>query len=334
MIEARQHVLVTGGAGYIGSHVVMALIDIGYNVVVVDDLSTGHNALIPDGVPRVICNAGDQELVATVIRDYNVTGVMHFAGSIIIEESIANPMKYYTNNTETSRRLVECCQANGVKNFVFSSSAAVYGDPKETPVHEDAILAPVNPYGMSKMMTERMLVDIANSEDIHFAILRYFNVAGADLKGRSGQIGLYANHLIHVAVKAALDDRSEVPIFGDDYNTKDGTCVRDFIHVSDLAIVHVLALKRLMRRRNNMILNCGYGRGYSVRQVLDAVERVAGITLNVRIKGRRDGDVPRLVASADRIRKVLDWRPEIDNLDMIVGSALDWEQKKDSLDLS
>ena len=333
MTHAQEHVLVTGGAGYIGSHVVMALMDAGYKIVVVDDLSTGHSALIPTGVPRVIGNAGDKDLITRVIQDYAVMSVMHFAGSIVIEESIENPMKYYINNTETSRRLIEYCQINGVNNFVFSSSAAVYGDPAEVPVTEDTVLKPINPYGMSKLMTEHMLMDIAAAGDLRFAILRYFNVAGADLGRRSGQVGLDATHLIRIAVEAAIGIRAEVPIYGDDYNTADGTCVRDFIHVSDLANAHVLALERLMCKRDNMILNCGYGRGYSVKQVLEAVERVANIALNIKVEARRDGDAAQLVASADRIRAVLKWRPEIDNIDTIVGSALGWEKQRVLMDL-
>ena len=328
MNDAKACILVTGGAGYIGSHTVMALTAAGYRVVVLDDLSTGCNTLISKNIPSVIGDACDGNLVSQIIKDYAVTAVMHFAGSIFVEESIANPLKYYSNNTETSRRLIESCVANRVTNFVFSSTAAVYGEPDQIPITEDAGLAPINPYGASKLMTERMLVDIGATGRLQFAILRYFNVAGADLEGRSGHIGHYSKHLIRVAIETAIGLRSEIPIYGDDYKTPDGTCIRDFIHVTDLADAHVLALQWLKNGQDSLILNCGYGRGASVRQVLDSVERVSGNSLNVKIVARRKGDAARLVASADRIRKVLGWKPKLDNLDTIIKSALDWEKLK------
>ena len=326
-MSARRTVLVTGGAGYIGSHVVLALCDAGLTPVVIDDLSTGRRAAVPDGVPLVQGNAGDPELVARVVADHGVGTVMHFAGSIIVPESVDKPLDYYGNNTVNSHALIQACVGAGVGRFIFSSTAAVYGMPERLPIDEETATRPINPYGASKLMTEWMLRDTAAAHDFRYVALRYFNVAGADPAGRSGQVSKVATHLIKIAAQTVTGQRSELQVYGDDYPTPDGTCIRDYIHVSDLASAHVAALRHLENGGESRVLNCGYGRGYSVREVLSMVERVTGKPLPIRIAGRRAGDPPALVAGADRIRGTLDWTPRFDDLETIVASALAWEQR-------
>ncbi len=321
-------VLVTGGAGYIGSHAVLALRDAGYAVVVIDNLTTGHRSAVPADVPFYQYDAGDREFVGEVIRKHAVGAIMHFAGSIVVPESVADPLKYYRNNTAQTRDLVETAVREGVPHFIFSSTAAVYGEPASSPVSEDAPPAPINPYGMSKRMSEIMLADTARAHALNYCALRYFNVAGADPKGRAGQSSANATHLIKVALQAALGQRSHVAVYGDDYDTPDGTGVRDYIHVSDLAHAHVLALAALIAAPDrSLVLNCGYGRGFSVTQVLDAVERAAGVTLDRRLGPRRAGDPAALVAANERLLEVLPWVPRYGELDTIVAHALGWERK-------
>lgn len=321
-------VLVTGGAGYIGSHVVLALIEAGYRAVVMDDLSTGEKRVVPPDIPLEIGDVGDRDRVSAVLQRYGCDSVMHFAGSIIVSESMREPLKYYANNTVASRNLIECCVANGVSDFVFSSSAAVYGAPETLPIAESSRLDPISPYGASKLMTERMLNDVAAVSDLRVALLRYFNVAGADPKGRAGQVGPNSTHLIKIAAELIAGHREKIEIFGVDYDTPDGTCVRDFTHVSDLATAHVLALQYLRKERRNVTLNCGYGHGFSVREILAAVSRVSRQTLNVDEAPRRVGDAPQLISETSKIREVLNWRPRYDDIDIIIQSSIDWERAK------
>lgn len=320
-------VLVTGGCGYIGSHLVWALADRGEAVVVLDDLSTGFDWAIPGAVTLVHGDIGDAALLDRLIAEHAVDAVVHFAGSIIVPESVSVPLKYYWNNTVKSRELIAACVRNGVKAMVFSSTAAVYGNPEEIPVSEDVPLAPVSPYGWSKLMTEIMLRDTAAAHDFRYAALRYFNVAGADPQGRTGQSTKGATHLIKVACEAHLGLRPEIQVFGTDYPTPDGTGVRDYIHVADLADAHVHALDHLRSGGATLIANCGYGRGFSVLEVLAAVERVTGAKLPVTFGPRRAGDADRIVARVDRIHERLAaWVPKWADLDTIVAHALAWEK--------
>ena len=331
MNDAKPPVLVTGGAGYIGSHAVLALTDAGWPVAVVDDLSTGFRFAVPDGVTFHEGDVADDVLLARIFAEQGTRAVLHFAGSIVVPESVSDPLKYYRNNTAASRTLIEAAVAAGVPHMIFSSTAATYGVPERSPIDEETPTAPINPYGWSKLMTERMLADTAAAHDLNYGVLRYFNVAGADPEGRSGQSTDGATHLIKVAVEAALGRREGVAIFGEDYDTPDGTGVRDYIHVSDLAAAHVLALEALIARPDrSLMMNCGYGRGFSVREVLDAVDRVAGVTLQRRIEPRRAGDPAALVSNPARIRAELDWRPRFDDLDTIVAHALAWERQLDA----
>lgn len=320
-------VLVTGGAGYIGSHMVLELLDGGESVVVLDNLSTGFRWAVPDAATLIVGDAGDQNLVTQVIRDHGIDAIAHFAGSIVVPDSIANPLGYYNNNTVVSRALVECAVMNGVGNFIFSSTAAVYGMPDNNPVFEDIRLVPISPYGASKMMTEIMLRDSANAYDLRYVILRYFNVAGADPMGRSGQSTPEATHLIKVACQTALGQRRYIEVFGTDYPTPDGTCIRDYIHVTDLVRAHVAALDHLRAGHGSQVLNCGYGCGYSVMEVIEAVKSASGAKIEIRLGQRRPGDPPALVAGAERIREVLGWRPRLDDLNTIVAQALAWESQ-------
>jgi UDP-glucose 4-epimerase len=325
-------VLVTGGAGYIGSHAVLAFSEAGYPVVVLDNLSTGVRENLPTDVPFVHGDVADIELVETTLRQHDVRHILHFAGSIVVPESVADPLSYYRNNTSAARNLLEVAVRTGVRNFIFSSTAAVYGEPKAVPVREDAALEPANPYGRSKLMTEWMLRDVAAAHDLRYVALRYFNVAGADPLGRTGQSTPRATHLIKVACEAAVGARSHVQVFGDDYPTQDGTCVRDYIHVADLAAAHVCALRHLEAGGDNLALNCGYGHGFSVREVLETVQRVAGRRLDVRDAPRRPGDPARLVSDPGLIRRTFPWRPQYDDLEVIVRSALGWEKKLHTLE--
>jgi UDP-glucose 4-epimerase len=318
-------IFITGGAGYIGSHVVLALLNAGKSVVVFDDLSTGLSDLVPKSVPFIKGDVGDISLVRETLRAYGCQSVMHFAGSIINPKSFEVPLDYYANNTSASRNLIEACMGEDVKYFVFSSSASVYGDPDISPISENTTTAPISPYGRSKLMTEWMLADAAGSS-LKFAMLRYFNVAGADPEGRSGQVGP-STHLIKIATEAALGLREGVSIFGDDYDTNDGTCIRDYIHITDLADAHVLALAHIMGGGDSLILNCGYGHGYSVRQVIEAVEQVDGVILDAPIGTRRKGDAAVLIADNTKILSTLPWVPNHDDLEFIIQTALNWERR-------
>ncbi len=326
-VDAQDAVLVTGGAGYIGSHVVLALLDAGRHPVVLDNLSTGSLALVPVGVPLVEGNVGDPTLVAATLARYGVGTVMHFAGNVIVPESVEQPLAYYRNNTLNSHALIDACVTAGIKRFIFSSTAAVYGMPDRLPIDEETATRPINPYGASKLMTEWMLRDTAAAHGMRHVAMRYFNVAGADPQGRSGQISRVATHLIKIAAQAVTGQRTEVAIFGDDYPTPDGTCVRDYIHVSDLATAHVAALRYLEADGDSQVLNCGYGQGCSVREVLAMVESVTGRPLPIRVAGRRAGDPPALVAGVKRIRHTLDWTPRFDDLQTIISTALAWERQ-------
>jgi UDP-glucose 4-epimerase len=320
-------VLVTGGAGYIGSHMVHALADAGEPVVVVDDLSTGFRSALPATVPLFVGDVGDQHLVGSVIAEHNVDAIIHFAGSIVVPDSLRDPLGYYRNNTVNTRALIECAVSGGVKHFIFSSTAAVYGNPAVLPVREDAATRPMSPYGTSKLMSESMLHDVAAAHDFRYGILRYFNVAGADPKGRAGQSTPAATHLIKVGVETALGLRPKLDVYGTDYPTPDGTCIRDYIHVTDLAQAHSVALAHLRRGGPAMTFNCGYGHGYSVLDVIGAIERVIGRKLPVQMVGRRPGDPVNLVADVSRIHSMLEWKPQLNNLDTIVSHALAWEQQ-------
>ena len=320
-------VLVTGGAGYIGSHAVLALLDAGHRVVVIDNLTTGFAWAVDPRATLIQGNIEDDDVVRAALRDHNVRAIMHFAGSIVVPESVTDPLKYYRNNTVASRALLESAVVCGVPHFIFSSTAATYGTPEKVPVSESDPTVPINPYGTSKLMTEAMLRDVAAAHPINYCALRYFNVAGADPKGRTGQSTAGATHLIKIAVEAATGKRESVGVFGTDYETPDGTGVRDYIHVSDLAAAHVAALDLLVAEpTRNHILNAGYGRGFSVLEVLDAVDRVTNMKLNRVVQDRRLGDAGELVADNRAILATLDWRPARDNLDMIVTDALAWER--------
>ena len=319
-------VLVTGGCGYIGSHLCWALADRGARIVVLDDLSTGFDWAIPPEATLVRGDIGDAALLDRLLGSGEIDAIVHFAGSIIVPESVTDPLKYYWNNTVKSRELIAAAVRNGVKNMVFSSTAAVYGNPETIPVPEDVHLLPVSPYGSSKLMTEIMLRDTAAAHDFRYAALRYFNVAGGDPKGRTGQSTKGATHLIKVACEAHLGLRPEIQVFGTDYPTRDGTGVRDYIHVADLADAHVLALDHLREKETSLVANCGYGNGFSVLEVLQAVERVTGAKLPVTYGPRRLGDASQIVAKVDRIRSTLPWKPKWDDLDTIVSHALAWEK--------
>jgi UDP-glucose 4-epimerase len=321
-------VLVTGGAGYIGSHAVLALKDAGWPVCVIDSLVTGFRCAVPDDVPFYEGDIEDGALVARIIEEQGVKAIMHFAGSIIVPESVENPLKYYHNNTAKSRALIAAAVAGGVQHFLFSSTAATYGIPEVSPVTEDSPKKPINPYGMSKLMTEIMLADVAAAHPINFCALRYFNVAGADPLARTGQSTAGATHLIKVAVEAALGKRESVGVFGTDYATPDGTGVRDYIHVSDLASAHVLALQGLIEQpTRSLTMNAGYGRGFSVLEVLDAVDRVTNQTIKRVLSPRRAGDPDSLISDNNRIKATVPWVPQYADLDLIVAHALAWERK-------
>jgi UDP-glucose 4-epimerase len=326
--ENKPAVLVTGGAGYIGSHAVLALLDAGWPVVVIDNLITGFKWAVPEGAVFAEGDIADQPLVARLIEEHGIKAIIHFAGSIVVPESVENPLKYYENNTVKSRSLIESSVKGGVRHFIFSSTAATYGIPEQVPITEDARTQPINPYGWSKLMTERMLADTAFAHPLNYCALRYFNVAGADPEGRSGQSTAGATHLIKVAVEAAIGKRSHVSVFGTDYDTPDGTGIRDYIHVSDLAAAHVDALEKLIAEPEaSHVMNCGYSRGFSVLEVLDSVDRVTNMKIERRMEPRRAGDPGALVADNSKILATLPWRPKRADLDTIVGDALAWERK-------
>ena len=320
-------VLVTGGAGFIGSHMVLELLDAGEDVVVLDNLSTGFRWAVPDQAQFVEGDVGDHALVRRLLSGQRIDAIIHFAGSIVVPESIADPLGYYGNNTCKSRTLIAAAVEAKIPNFIFSSSAAVYGMPQENPVAEDARLAPISPYGTSKLMTELMLRDAARAHDLRYVALRYFNVAGADPFGRSGQSTARATHLVKVACEAALGQRPELQVFGSDYPTPDGTCIRDYIHVTDLVGAHLDALRYLRAGGESEVLNCGYGSGFSVLEVIAAVKRISHSEFRVRMGPRRAGDPAAIVAKAERIGAVLGWKPKLDRLDTIVGHALAWEKR-------
>jgi UDP-glucose 4-epimerase len=319
-------VLVTGGAGYIGSHTVHELVDAGEHVIVLDDLSTGFASALPKPMLPIVGDIGDQALVAALIETHAVDAIIHFAGSTVVPESMRDPLGYYRNNTAGSRNLIEAAVKGGVQHFIFSSTAAVYGNPVRVPIAEDDATAPLSPYGWSKLMTEIILRDVGAAHRLRHVVLRYFNVAGADPRGRTGLSTEGATHLLKVAVEAALGRRERIDVYGTDYPTPDGTCIRDFIHVTDLARAHLAALAHLRTGGASATLNCGYGHGYSVREVLDAVARGAGHAFAVNFGDRRPGDIVVSVATAERIRRLLGWTPEFDDLDTIVRHALAWER--------
>jgi len=326
---SKKGVLVTGGAGYIGSHTLRQLGEAGEQVITLDNLSTGFRDAVLYG-EFIEGNTGDKALVSQILRDHNIDSVLHFAAHTIVPESVSDPLKYYGNNTCATRNLLECCQEAGVRNIIFSSTAAVYGEPDADKAWEDTPTAPINPYGTSKLMSEWMLRDLSAATDLQHVILRYFNVAGCDPEGRIGQSTAKATLLTKVACEAAIGKREAVSIFGTDYPTPDGTGVRDYIHVEDLAAAHLCALNYLRSGGGSTTLNCGYGHGYSVREVLDAVEKADGKPLNIREVARRAGDPPQLIAGADRVRKELGWEPQYDDLDTIVRTSLAWEKKLQS----
>lgn len=320
-------ILITGGAGYIGSHVVKALGPLGHELVIYDNLSTGHKAAVTYG-ELVVGDISDKVKLDSLFQHHHFSAVLHFAGSIVVPESVINPLKYYQNNTVNSHHLISLCSKYDVENFIFSSTAAVYGMPASGVCSEDSTLAPINPYGLSKLMTEQMLGDVSNSSKLRFVALRYFNVSGADSEGKIGQSFPEATHLIKVACEVATGKRDMIKVFGTDYPTPDGTCVRDYIHVSDLASAHVKALDYLLKGGKSDILNCGYGHGFSVKEVLSRVAEVTGINIKTENSPRRAGDPASLTAKAAKIYDVIGWRPQFDDLNLIIKSAYEWEKKR------
>jgi UDP-glucose 4-epimerase len=320
-------VLVTGGAGYIGGHMVLGLMDAGEKVVVLDNLSTGYAWAVPEGVELIVGDFGDADLLAQVLGTRGIDAIAHFAAKIVVPESLADPLGYYLNNTSNARTLIECAIKAGVKHFIFSSTAAVYGDTASAPVSETTPLNPISPYGRSKLMAEWMLEDAARAHDFRYVALRYFNVAGADPKGRLGQTSKLATHLIKIGAQTALGRRPSMSVFGEDYPTRDGTCERDYIQVSDLADAHLDALRYLRQGGASTVCNCGYGHGATVKEVIDVLKKVSGVDFKVEIGPRRPGDPASIVAEAGKAREVLGWRPKRDNLEEIVAQALDWERR-------
>lgn len=320
-------ILITGGAGYIGSHAVLAFQDAGYSVVVVDDLSSGRRDAVPSSASFVEGDVADERLMRNVFEEYHIGSVVHFAGSIIVPESVAEPLKYYRNNTSASLTLIEACVRSGIEHFIFSSTASVYGRVDNEPIAETAIANPINPYGVSKLMIEWMLRDTAAAHNLGYVALRYFNVAGADPKGRAGQSKANATHLIKIACQAVLGRRGHINVYGGDYDTPDGTAIRDYVHVSDLAGAHVDALRYLHAGGSSLVLNCGYGHGYSVTEVLDAIQADTGSKLDIRMAARRPGDNPCTIADNTAIRECFGWQPQYDDLQFIIKTAIDWERR-------
>jgi UDP-glucose 4-epimerase len=323
--------LVTGGAGYVGSHIVHELVDANERVIVLDNLSTGFSDALPAAIPLVVGDCGDQDLLSLTIAKYQVTAIIHCAASVVVSEAIKDPLGYYRNNTENSRKLIESAILGRVPCFIFSSTAAVYGNPEQALVSEDTPLQPMSPYGRSKLMTEMMLSDIQCAHPLNYVALRYFNVAGADPTLRTGQSSAAATHLIKVAVQTALGIRPRVQVFGTNYPTPDGTCIRDYIHVTDLARIHVDVLRYLRAGGGSVALNCGYGRGFSVLQVIEAVKRISGVDFRVDLAPPRLGDPTKLVASSDRLRRLFEWQPRFDDLEAIIAHAYAWEKKLTTL---
>jgi len=322
-----KHILVTGGAGYIGSHMTLALQAAGERPLVIDDLSAGLRSAVPAGVPLLQGSVGDAAFVGGVMDNHPIGAIIHFAASVVVPESVANPLAYYRNNTANARTLIDCAVQRGVPHFVFSSTAAVYGEPDRNPIGEDQATQPINPYGRSKLMVEWMLGDVARAHPLSYAALRYFNVAGADPEGRAGQSSPNATHLIKIAVQAALGKRDGLDVFGTDYPTADGSCVRDYVHVADLVAAHLDALRYLRDGQPSVTCNIGYANGYSVLGVIEVVKRISGVDFPVRIKGRRAGDPAALVASNARAKTLLGWTPRYDDLETIVRHALAWERR-------
>jgi UDP-glucose 4-epimerase len=320
-------VLVTGGAGYIGSHMVLDLLEAGEKVVVIDDLSTGFREAVPEGVTFAQGDFGDEPFVTGLIEQHGIEAIAHFAAKIVVPDSVSDPLGYYLNNTAKARSLIAVAVATGIRHFIFSSTAAVYGNVGGEAVSENTPLAPVSPYGRSKLMVEWMLADAAAAHGLRYVVLRYFNVAGADPQGRAGQSGRNATHLIKVAVQAALGRRRGLEIFGADYPTPDGTCLRDYIQVSDLVGAHTQALRYLRAGGDSLTCNCGYAKGFSVREVIEVVKSVSGVDFPVILSGRRPGDPAAIVARNDLIREKLGWRPQHDDLHAIVSQALAWERR-------
>ncbi len=323
-------ILVTGGAGYIGSHTVLHILKAGYDVVVLDNLYSGHRWAIPEAAEFYQGDIHDRDLVTKIIRKYNIDSVIHFAGHIVVPESVENPAKYYQNNVVGSLNLIDACIANNINHFIFSSSAAVYGVPESCPVNEQATPRPINPYGATKLMTEWTLRDFSmatSSKPFNYVALRYFNVAGAHIDGGLGQSTPEATHLIKVACQTACGMRPYLSIFGDDYPTADGSCIRDYIHVDDLAVAHLDALSYLHNDGKSTVLNCGYGHGFSVKQVIDCVKTVSNVDFEVQTVARRAGDPPELIADNKKIKRVLNWQPRYDELATICRSAYRWEKK-------
>ncbi len=320
-------VLVTGGAGYIGGHMALALVDSGEKPIVVDNLSTGFAWAVPPGAKLVVGDFGDQALVARLIEEHEIDAIAHFAAKLVVPESVADPLGYYLNNVANARNLIETAVKSGVKKFIFSSTAAVYGETDAEPVGEDAPLHPVSPYGRSKLMVEWMLQDVGKAHGLRSVVLRYFNVAGADPKGRLGQSHPASTHLIKRAVQTALGRQKSLDVYGVDYPTRDGSCLRDYIQVSDLIDAHMAALAHLRAGGESLTVNCGYGRGYSVLEVAEMVKKVSGVDFKVNLVGRRPGDPAAIIAKADRVRAALGWRPQRDDLAEIVRQALDWERR-------
>ncbi|CCQ73103.1 UDP-glucose 4-epimerase GalE [Magnetospira sp. QH-2] len=325
---SNKSVLVSGGAGYIGTHTCISLLEAGWDVVVIDNLDTGVKEQLPEAVTFYEADVGDYDHTLNVLMRHGCRSIIHFAGFTVVPESVTDPLKYYRNNTCVSRSLIEASIAAGIESFIFSSTAAVYGDPETLPVTEDEPVKPLTPYGTSKLMTEYMLRDVAAATDLKYVALRYFNVAGADPQGRTGQSTPNATHLIKVACEVAAGQRPSMQIFGDDYDTIDGTCVRDFIHVTDLADAHVAALDYLRDGGESQIMNCGYGRGFSVRQVVDIVGEISGAPINAVVGPRREGDIVDICAATDRLRSVLGWVPKHDDLHEIISSAYAWENRE------
>ena len=324
-------ILVTGGAGYIGSHAVYALLDRGVEVVILDNLSTGFRQVLPQDIKFIEGNAGNEKLIHELLVDYSIAGVMHFAGSIVMPESVTDPLTYYQNNTVASRSLISACVSMGVSNFIFSSTGTVYGQPDKLPVNENALVHPETPYSRSKLMTEWILEDVSNSSNLNYAALRYFNVAGADPNGRTGQCSMKATHLIKIASEVAIGRRPKIEIYGDDYNTPDGSCIRDYIHVSDVADAHLEVLNLLQKTQENYVLNCGYGIGVSVKEVVSEFKKVTGKDLKATIGPRRNGDVAELVSDSTLLKEQTGWCPKHANLRDIITSSLSWEMQMDSV---
>jgi UDP-glucose 4-epimerase len=327
MTSPTPKVMITGGAGYIGSHAVLACLAARHEVVVVDNLTTGVRANVPNTCSFVELDIANIAQLGQVVDAYSVHAIMHFAGSIVVPESVTDPFLYYENNTGNTLRLANLAKDKGIEAFIFSSTAAVYSPESDAPLSEDAVKAPLSPYGWSKLMSEQMLGDISRAHGLPVGILRYFNVAGADPEGRTGQSTPNATHLLKVACQVATGQRDILPVFGQDYPTPDGTCIRDYIHVSDLADAHVRLLEHLLAGGANVTANCGYGRGASVMDMVAAVERQINTKLAIEMRERRPGDAPMLVANSSHLKSLLNWNPRFDDLDVIVANALAWERK-------